>query len=580
MSIAELIMQGTEQNTKSTAWVSDSLQKLGQQVGTALKEKEQQRQAQAMMPFLQQNMQESLKLAQEGKSGEAYSKMFSVMNPQTMNNPQLANVLPFYFKGVTDALDNSLKDKQINMMQGMYNQRYGGEGTGVPDIKTIVDNLNKGKDPKDTIDITYDQPQGVPAMTEKTGMAVGAPQPFPFAAVRQASPTVQNLPINKGDPALQQSKGVPVKGGDQPIVWDTPSEMRLPSKGPVQAQPTQPQERYKPPEKSIQGYLDFANKFDKLSSVKRATVVDNQSIIFPDQKEANDFVNKPSQDKAIFPVNPVTAIGTPGLVAIQMPKEYEKWIESTVNVNKNNDISYSLKKEAQNKPEAEFAMRWLQDWQKASIRVSADPTLRNLIDNADGDILKVNVTQVDRSPTKEEIIIDPNIKKVKENLASIQGKSGEKVNLTDDQRSDILMLRNATGAAQQNKAKFIRVDQPSKKSSEGKPQDFMVTMNAQFGQPKQIKQTPPQPTSKSEETIQPDNPFYEQIAKQKSLITENQKQSSKKQLENDIVNLETKIRVLEGIAKRGEKRPDATVLATDYVNAKKELEKLKSQLSK
>ena len=47
MSIAELIMQGTEQNTKSTAWVSDSLQKLGQQVGTALKEKEQRQQAQA-----------------------------------------------------------------------------------------------------------------------------------------------------------------------------------------------------------------------------------------------------------------------------------------------------------------------------------------------------------------------------------------------------------------------------------------------------------------------------------------------------------------------------------------------------
>jgi len=105
-------------------------------------------------------------------------------------------------------------------------------------------------------------------------------------------------------------------------------------------------------------------------------------------------------------------------------------------------------------------------------------------------------------------------------------------------------------------------------------------MNAQFGQPKQTTQTPKQPTSESEETIQQDNPFYEQIVKQKSLVTENQKQSSKKQLENDIVNLETKIRVLEGIAKRGEKRPDARVLATDYVNAKKELEKLKSQLSK
>jgi hypothetical protein len=113
MSIAELIMQGTEQNSKSTAWVSDSLQKIGQNVSAALKEREQQKQAQAMMPFLQQNMQESLKLAQEGKSGEAYSKMFSVMTPQTMNNPQIANVLPYYFKALGDTADNNLMSQRI-----------------------------------------------------------------------------------------------------------------------------------------------------------------------------------------------------------------------------------------------------------------------------------------------------------------------------------------------------------------------------------------------------------------------------------------------------------------------------------
>lgn len=476
MSIAELIMQGTEQNSKSTAWVSDSLQKIGQNVSAVLKEREQQKQAQAMMPFLQQSIQESMTLAGQGKSGDAYAKMIPLLtDPSTANNPYIMRVIPALENGIKVAADDFLRNKQITMMQGYYNQRYGGEGTVAPDIKTIVDNLNQGKDPKDpkdTGDTAYNQgggySQGVPAMTEQTGMAFGAPQPFPFAAARQASPT------------LQQSQGVPAMVGDQPIdgelpVWDTPSEMRPLAQGPVQAQPAQPQpaqpqpaqpeDQYKPPEKNLQNYLKFANRFDKLDSVKRVTVMDNQSILFPDQNEANDFVNKPSKDKAIFPVNPLTSIGTPGLVAIQMPKEYEKWINASVNVNKDNEISYSLKKEAQNKPEAEFAIRWLQDWQKASIRVSADPTLRNLIDNADGDILKVNVTQVDRPATLEEID-QGSPKKIKENLASIQGKSGEKVNLTDDQRSDILMLRDATGAAQQNKAMFIRVDQPAKKSAE------------------------------------------------------------------------------------------------------------------
>jgi hypothetical protein len=107
-------MQGTEQNSKSTAWVSDSLQKIGQNVVATLKEKEENKQAQEMLPFLQQNMQESLKLAQEGKSGEAYSKMFSIMTPQTMNNSKLANVLPYYFKALGDTADNTLMSQRIS----------------------------------------------------------------------------------------------------------------------------------------------------------------------------------------------------------------------------------------------------------------------------------------------------------------------------------------------------------------------------------------------------------------------------------------------------------------------------------
>jgi len=464
MSIAELIMQGTDQNSKSTAWVSDSLQKLGQQVGTALKEKEQRQQAQVMLPFLQQNMQESMQLAQNGQSGEAYSKMFSVMNPQTLNNPQLAPFIKLGFDAIGKSTDDYQKNRQLGMMETMYGQRYGGTGTVAPDVTQTLANLNNPNAPM--VDQGGGYSQGVPVMTEQTGMAVGAPQPFPFAAVRQASPT------------LPQAQGMPAMGGNQPIEGElpqpdinaVPAEMQPLPQGPVQpaqpqqTQPTQPEQqfKFKPPQNMINNYIKYSTKFDKLDSVERATVMDNQSILFPDQKKATDFVNQPSQDKSFFPVNPVTTIGVPGVVAVEMPKEYEKWIESGRSQSAKGEWSYHIKPEAQNKPEAQAAMKWLQDWQSASIAVSSDPKLRSLIDNAGGDILKVDLTQVDRPATLEEL--DQNSpKKIKENLASVQGMDGGNIQLTDDQFKNLQMLRNQTAVAQTNKARFIRVDQPAKK---------------------------------------------------------------------------------------------------------------------
>ena len=88
MSIAELIMQGTNRSSESTSWVGDSLAKLGQNVGAALAQREQQKQAQEMLPMFQQSMQESMRLAGEGKSGEAYSMLIPfITNPAAVNNP-------------------------------------------------------------------------------------------------------------------------------------------------------------------------------------------------------------------------------------------------------------------------------------------------------------------------------------------------------------------------------------------------------------------------------------------------------------------------------------------------------------
>ena len=124
MSIAELIMQGTKRSSESTAWVGDSLAKLGQQVGASLAQREQQKQAQAILPFLQQNMQESMQLAGEGKSGEAYAKLIPfITDPSVINNPNLMPAVGAALKLNQFAADDFLKKEQLRVREGMYGAR-------------------------------------------------------------------------------------------------------------------------------------------------------------------------------------------------------------------------------------------------------------------------------------------------------------------------------------------------------------------------------------------------------------------------------------------------------------------------
>jgi len=120
MSIAELIMTGTNRASESTAWVADSLAKLGEQVGTSLAQREQQKQAQEMLPMLQQGMQESMTLAGQGQSGAAYSKMLGMLTPETLNNPQLADFVKLGFSAIGKSTDDYLlSQKTAQSTSGM-----------------------------------------------------------------------------------------------------------------------------------------------------------------------------------------------------------------------------------------------------------------------------------------------------------------------------------------------------------------------------------------------------------------------------------------------------------------------------
>lgn len=124
MSIAELIMTGTERASKSTDWVADSLAKIGDNVSKVLREREQQKQAQEMLPFLQQSMQESMTLAGQGKSGEAYSILMPFLtDPSVARNPFMMPALEAGIKMNQIAADDFLRQSQIEATKEMYGAR-------------------------------------------------------------------------------------------------------------------------------------------------------------------------------------------------------------------------------------------------------------------------------------------------------------------------------------------------------------------------------------------------------------------------------------------------------------------------
>ena len=120
MSIAEMIMQGGNQQSKSWSVLSENLGRLGQQVGQQLAMREYQKQAAEALPVLQQQMQAALQDAGSGRSADAYSKLLPLIsNPQYNQNPILLPGLEAALKATKDESDNFLM-KQKTQQGSQY----------------------------------------------------------------------------------------------------------------------------------------------------------------------------------------------------------------------------------------------------------------------------------------------------------------------------------------------------------------------------------------------------------------------------------------------------------------------------
>jgi len=453
MSIAELIMTGTERASKSTDWVADSLVKIGENVGKVLREREQQKQAQEMLPLLQQSMQESMNLAQSGDTAGAYSNMMGIFasNPNLLQIKPLLPIVDLGLQGVKAATDSFLDSERLRVQERRYNQPDQTDmGFPVPDEMLGVQLPQEG------------MPQNDLARFAQAG-AEGRPFPQISAAQQQ------------GVPAAQPLEGTPEQRRQQ--LEDKialPEEQTPLAPGPVKSGvPVD----WKPPEKTLKKFLTIADRINAMDEAEKIVEMDDTSVTFPTGQKANEYISKASKDKQVFNLNPDLYIGVPGVIGVELPKEVAKNIVTQTISGRG--TSFSIREGVEGTDDENEAIKWLEDWQKASMKVSSSPMLTRLLNSANGNVLNIKMDEAEQTaqPTRA---IRPEDKTGQAYTATIVGNEDFKQNISKDQHDDILTLQNQTAAAQTNKAKFIRVKPskqpmatpsptPAKKSGQRKP---------------------------------------------------------------------------------------------------------------
>jgi hypothetical protein len=249
MSIAELIMTGTERASKSTDWVADSLAKIGDNVSKVLTEREQNRQAQEMLPFLKQNLQAAMTDAENGKPGQAYSKLLGSLDTQTLKIPQLADFVKLGFNAIGQTMDaqktggTSLVDFFVAKELGLPLPTGGGGGGGaggtggsqdvgtpnVPaQIVTGVEIINApGMEDVDTT-------QGISAVRNNQ---FSVPVQGKDNKTYYAQPRMDALPVDGG--TEQPMPGEPVVTSKQPLTYAEAAKAKAVKPTPAQEKATE-----------------------------------------------------------------------------------------------------------------------------------------------------------------------------------------------------------------------------------------------------------------------------------------------------------------------------------------------------
>ena len=298
MSIAELIMQGTNRSSESTAWVGDSLAKLGQNVGAALAQREQQKQAQEMLPMFQQSMQKSMELAGQGQSGQAYSMLMPFLtDPSVARNPFMMPALEAGIKMNKIAADDFLRKSQIDA----YNTRTTEKASQGMDSRQVYtpeerakmtllgqEPITLGLDDQDVISNTTAVSQTT--SPKKTGM----PATQNISQENLEGPLPEEAPLQDGEPVEMTYKGPQIKA-----VENIAASIQSPQykkallnsiKNPA------------PPEQ-VASFKQFSNQYNLLPEDGKMAVMQDLSIVFDSDK--NFEKTKPQLGKDFHSLTPM-----------------------------------------------------------------------------------------------------------------------------------------------------------------------------------------------------------------------------------------------------------------------------------
>jgi hypothetical protein len=297
MSIAELIMQGTNRSSESTSWVGDSLAKLGQNVGAALAQREQQKQAQEMLPMFQQSMQESMRLAGQGKSGEAYSMLMPFLtDPSVARNPFMMPALEAGIKMNQIAADDFLRQSQINA----YNTRTTEKATQGIDSRQVYTPEERakmtllGQEPN----MAYED-QGVVSDTTAVSQPMAQGQTG-MPANQLGSPTIVEAPLPEAVPMREE-------GGATEMTYKGPQikaveSMAASIKSPEYKKALLNSIKNPAPPEQVASFKQFSNQYNSLPEDGKMAVMQDLSIVFDSDK--NFEKNKPQLGKNFYPLKP------------------------------------------------------------------------------------------------------------------------------------------------------------------------------------------------------------------------------------------------------------------------------------
>ena len=442
MSIAELIMQGTKRSSESTAWVGESLAKLGQNVGAALAEREAQSQAQAVLPVLQATYKSAFDKIGQGNLSEGYGDL---MNAQLQfgasNNPFIQNMNQQMASMSKQFADDYLRKSQIDA----YKNRYSGTTTtdNVFDPQSVADTMNQGGEVavEETIMQEGINPvvaagipgMGIPTESIQTQRGMGM---TPRVIAAQAKAEQDAIDAEAAAQLPTAKPPAPTAPGVSAIKGVTPENALFPE---LQKEP--------PPKNVLERFIKFEDRFAALPFEKQKAEMDNNSIIFADQKMLDEY--KPAKGKGIIQISQAASVGIPGLAgAVEIPESYKKFIVGNVSVSPTKGIqSYSIRPEVKNDPEAKAALSWLNDWQDASIKVSSNPDLAGLLSQAGNDALAIDIKPLGKklSGGSDEAEL------------SVKGNPESKIKVTKEAADQIAMLQSQTAAANIHDAKFIRL---------------------------------------------------------------------------------------------------------------------------